>query len=115
MPEPVLIAIAAAIAGRAAGSLYDLVRKKFTGDQAATETLAAAEGTADNSPEVSKLTNILEQAERDDPAFSRELRAEWQRTLVEQRASGRGVANAVSGPVSGKVVQARDIRGGVRF
>jgi hypothetical protein len=113
MPEPVLIAIAAALTGRAAGNLYDLVRKKFAGDRAATEALAAADGAANDSPQVLELANSLEHAEHDDPAFSRELRAEWQRTSVAQRAGGRGVANQVSGPVSGKVVQARDIGGNV--
>lgn len=46
-----------------------------------------------------------------DPAFGDELRRAWQVT-----ASGGGVANNVTGDVSGsKVVQARDVEGGVRI
>jgi hypothetical protein len=113
MPEPVLIAIAAALAGRAAGTLYDLVKKKFGGDRAASETLAAAEGAAQDSPHVLDLASALEQAERDDPEFSRELRGEWQGTA--QHADKGGVTNQISGQVSGKVVQARDLHGGVHL
>jgi putative IMPACT (imprinted ancient) family translation regulator len=112
VPEPVVVAIAAALAGRAAGNLYELVKRKFGGNRAATETLAAAEGAATTSAEVQALATALEDAERNDPAFSRELRTEWQASLSQHAETG-GVINQVSGELSGKVVQARDVQGNV--
>jgi hypothetical protein len=39
----------------------------------------------------------------------------WREMTVAQQADRGGVVNQVSGNVSGKVVQARDIEGGVSF
>ncbi|HEV2783474.1 MAG TPA: hypothetical protein VGX25_29160 [Actinophytocola sp.] len=114
MPEPVLVAIAAALAGRAAGNLYDLVKRKFGGDRAATETLTAAGGAAEGSPQVLALATALEHAERDDPTFAHQLRTEWQ-AIFAQHAETAGVANQISGQISGKVVQARDIHGNLNL
>lgn len=113
MPEPVLVAIAAALAGKAATSLYELVKRKLSARAGATEALTAAEGAAPESPAVVALAHELERAERDDPGFATELRAEW--ATVSQQADRGGVANQITGPVTGNVVQARDIEGGVSF
>ena len=114
MPEPVLVAIAAALAGKVATSLYELVKQKFSGNPEAELALESAEGTAPDSPEVVVLAEELAGAERADPAFGTDLRAEWARS-VEQHADHGGVTNSVTGNVTGKVVQARDIQGGVSF
>jgi hypothetical protein len=50
-------------------------------------------------------------AETGDPAFGLEVRHRWQ----QAEATHDGVVNQITGNVSGKVVQARDIKGGVRF
>jgi hypothetical protein len=113
MPEPVLVAIAAALTGRAAGSLYDLVNKRFARNPAAAEALAAAECAAKDSPEVAQLATALEVAERDDAAFSEALRVEWERASQTQHAEGSEVINQVSGKVSGNLVQARDVHGNI--
>ncbi|SFQ43902.1 hypothetical protein SAMN05421810_107179 [Amycolatopsis arida] len=115
MPEPVLVSIAAALAGRAVGKLYQLVREKFAGDPDATAALEAAEGAAADSSEVRELSTKLDRAATTDPEFAARLRAEWERVKVEQHAAEGGVTNQVSGQVSGPVVQARDIQGGIRF
>jgi hypothetical protein len=109
MPEPVLVSIAAAIAAKSATSLYDLVKRKFAGRDDAAETLLALEGAAPDSPEISAFATRLAAAEAEDPAFSAELRHTWQ----EVNATRGGVVNQILGNVSGKVVQARDIQGGI--
>jgi hypothetical protein len=112
MPEPILVSIAAALAGKVATSLYDLVKRTFAGRADAAETLAAAEGAEPGSEEVAVLAQELADAERDDPAFAAALRAEWA-GYVSQSAERGAIANQVGGSVTGKVVQARDIEGGV--
>jgi hypothetical protein len=65
-----------------------------------------------DSPEVAALGEELARAEAEDPAFSAELRERWRTASVEQHG---GVNNQVSGTVSGKVLQARDISGDISF
>jgi hypothetical protein len=108
MPEPVLISIAAALASRSIVGLYKLVKAKFAHDPEATAVLEAAEGAGDGSPEVKQLQDRLTAARDTDPVFAEQLRREW------ERGSG-GVVNTISGTVSGKVVQARDIHGDISF
>ena len=115
MPDPVLVSVAAALAGKSASSLYDLVKKKFSRSPEATTILEEALGSAPDSPQVRALSAELDRAERADPAFASDLRAVWGQVSVQQRADSDGVVNQVSGTVSGNVVQARDIDGGVSF
>jgi hypothetical protein len=60
---------------------------------------------------VGDLAAHLAAEEAEDPAFGEELRRTWQHVS----ASRGGVVNQVTGNVSGKVVQARDIKGGISF
>lgn len=115
MPEPVLVSIAAAVAGKAATSLYELVSSKLRQRPDADATLEAARGAAPDSPEVHALAEELDRAERADPAFHTELRSLWQNVSLQQQANDGGVVNQITGQVSGKVVQARDIDGGISF
>ncbi|MFD1044645.1 hypothetical protein ACFQ1S_03065 [Kibdelosporangium lantanae] len=111
MPEPVLVSIAAALAAKSVTSLYDLVKRKFAGRKDAEGALTAASGAAPESTEVATLAAHLAAAEKEDPTFRAELRNIWQQVSV-----GNGsVVNQVTGNVSGKVLQARDIQGGVSF
>ncbi len=75
MLDPILVSIAAALAGKGATGLYELVKKKFAAD----------------------------------------LRAIWGHVLTQQRADNGGVVNGITGTVTGNVLQARDIEGGVSF
>ncbi|MQA08570.1 MAG: hypothetical protein GEU98_08445 [Pseudonocardiaceae bacterium] len=113
MPEPILMSIAGALAARAATGLYELVKKKFSGNQEAEAALDAAEREPENSERISELATALESAEHEDPEFAGALRAEWQQ--VWQHAESGGVTNQISGSVDGKVVQARDIHGDISF
>jgi hypothetical protein len=111
MPEPILVAIAAALAGKSVGGLYDLVKRKFADRKQAAATLEAAQGAAPDSPEVHALSEQLAEAANADPEFATVLRASW----AQISASTGGVVNEASGTFHGNVVQARDIHGGITF
>lgn len=115
MPDPILVSIAAALAGKGATGLYDLVKKKFAGSPQATRALDDVEGSPPDSPEVHALGEELTRAESSDPQFAADLRAMWGHVLTQQRADNGGVVNGITGTVSGNVLQARDIEGGVSF
>lgn len=115
MPEPVLISIAAALASRSVVGLYKLVKKKFSNDPEAAAVLEAAEGAAEDTPALKKLQDKLAKAQTEDPKFAKELQDEWARVQVENQAETGGVVNSVTGSVSGNVVQAREIQGGISF
>lgn len=116
MVEPILVSIATALATKAAGSLYDLVRKAFTRHRpAAVAELEAAQGAAPESAPVRVLAERLAEVSAADPEFAGQLRAEWARVDVSQQADNGGVTNSITGSVTGKVVQARDIQGGISF
>lgn len=111
VPEPILVSIAAALAAKSATSLYELVKQKFAGRKAAAAALEAAAGADADSPEVVALGEQLAAVEAEDPQFAAELRATWQQVQADRG----GVVNQITGNVTGKVVQARDIEGGVSF
>jgi hypothetical protein len=115
MPEPVLISIAAALASRSVVGLYKLVKSKFSDDPEATAVLEAAEGAAEDTPAMKKLQQKLTEAQTKDPTFAGKLQDEWERAQVANQAETGGVVNSVTGNVSGNVVQAREIQGGISF
>lgn len=115
MPEPILISIAAALAGRGVTSLYEVVRKKFANRPAAIAALEGASDKAADSPEVGVLAEHLADASSDDPRFREQLVATWNAAQVDQSATGGAVNNQVSGEVAGNVLQTRDINGNVSF
>jgi hypothetical protein len=115
MPEPILVSIAAVLAGKSIASLYDFVKQRLSGRTEALTALEAAAGAPPESAEVLALSKALEQAERDDPQFARELRAAWASVTATQHADRGAVANHIVGNIGGKVIQARDIEGGVSF
>jgi predicted phage gp36 major capsid-like protein len=131
MPDPILLAIAGALAGKAAtalasggrtalGRLYRLVAGKLSAKEQDTKLLeAVAERTdvarPEQEPEVGRLAEVLDRAGRDDPEFAGRLRELWTEARTELTADRGGVINEVSGDVSGTVVQARDIHGGINI
>jgi hypothetical protein len=110
VPEPILVAISAALAGKAVQTFYDFVRTRISGRKRAVAALEAAKGKTPDSPEVQVLAAELERI--DDPQFHADLREHWNSL---QHADTGGVANDISGTVHGKVVQARDIHGNITF
>jgi hypothetical protein len=115
MPEPVLVSIAAALAAKAVTSIYDMVKKRFADRAEARAALEAANNAPNDDQAVHALAEQLAVEEAADPEFGASLRAEWAKVNVEQHADRGGVTNQITGNVSGKVVQARDIDGGVSF
>ncbi|WP_033291487.1 hypothetical protein [Amycolatopsis jejuensis] len=111
MPEPILTAVATALATKAATGLYELVKRKFSGNHKATAELEAA--TSDDPATVQVLAERLDEVGRADPEFATALRTEFE---VHQDARSGGVTNHVGSVAEGgKVVQARDVHGDISF
>ena len=114
MPEPILISIAAALAGKAATSLYDVVRTKFARNK---EALAELEKVAEDphDPElIHALARRLDDAEIDDAEFKKELRGAWEKFSAAQQVTNGSMATQINGDV-GKFVQARDVHGDINL
>ncbi|MEU4251358.1 hypothetical protein AB0F15_28490 [Amycolatopsis sp. NPDC026612] len=114
MPEPILISIAAALAAKGATGLYDLVKRKFAKDPAAVAVLEAASAAPEDTRPITALAERLYEAEAEDGEFAEALREEWQK-LPESRVTHGGVHNTVTGNVTGKVVQLRDVHGNINL
>lgn len=116
MVDSVLLEIAGTLAAKATGTLYELVRSTFSRHRKAAATLELAEGEAPDSTPVLALAERLAEVEAAEPDFGPALRDEWAKVAsVTQTADHGGVTNSISGTVSGNVVQARDITGGVHL
>lgn len=115
MPEPILVAISAALAGKAITSLYDFVRTKFAARKEATAALEAAQGAAPGSAEVQALATELEKAEAADPEFGTQLREQF-KAATQQQAS-HGITNLTLNATGNdsKFLQAQNIQGNVSF
>jgi hypothetical protein len=107
VPEPVLVAVATAVASKAALDLYGLVKGRFEHDRDASGALEDASRGDERAIEA--LAEHLERVERLDPEFGRAVRAAWQAEV------GGRVANTVVGDVVGKSFQGRDVHGDVNL
>ncbi|MEV7096163.1 hypothetical protein AB0M80_25255 [Amycolatopsis sp. NPDC051045] len=114
MPEPILISIAAALAAKGATGLYDLVKRKFAKNPTAIAALEAASAAPDDNRPITALAERLYEAEVEDGQFAEALREEWEK-LPESRVSQGEVHNTVTGNVTGKVVQLRDVHGNINL
>jgi len=88
------------------------------GGKAAFEALVRLVRRKFHDPESSGsevLHQALTRAVAEDPEFEVELRDRWQDLAPHLDARSRDMINNVSGPVSGNVVQARDVHGGISF
>lgn len=116
MADPITVAIASAVAGKAAESfsgqtgralaaIIKRIRDKFQGRPAALATLDAVE---EGHGSAAELTALLDQASAEDPEFGRQISALWNQAAVT--ATDGGVVNFFHGNAD-KVVQMRDIHG----
>jgi sialic acid synthase SpsE len=110
MPDPILVSIAAALIGKAAAAGAGALAKVFRLTREKPDA-AAAMDAADQPA----LAAALQQAADADPAFAAQLHALWPQAQSELHAEGNATINKISGTVSGHVLQARDIQGGVTF
>lgn len=101
----------AAAGGKAAiKSLYELIRAKFGRGTSEARRLDAALRESGDAARVEELAASLAGVMSRDPEFARQVQAMWQTVA----ASGSAVVNNFSGQAD-QVVQARTIRGGIRF
>lgn len=129
MAEELMLAVASALAGKAAeaafqgargawGALVRLVRERFAcDDRDAVAALEAVRERPRDEAVVRELAAALSRIAGVDTGFAAELRALWPQARVELSATGGGVANSSSGTVGGHLVQARDlhVQGGLHL
>ncbi|MEU0534808.1 hypothetical protein [Amycolatopsis tolypomycina] len=111
MPEPILVSIAAALAAKGATGLYELVKRKFAKDTEAIALLEAATAAPEEGRPIAALAERLAEAEAEDGEFAEALREEWRQVSL----SHGSVYNQVTGNVTGKVVQLRDVHGDINL
>ncbi|MCZ7437722.1 hypothetical protein O7598_15045 [Micromonospora sp. WMMC241] len=125
MDDPLMLAAATTLVGwtttnlaegarSAVNGLTEFLRRRFRGEASTRELVDAALDRS--SPDsVRRFAVLLDQEMLRDPGFEAELRARFERVQVVVTAHQGDVTNLVSGDVSGSVVQARDVRGGISF
>ena len=122
MPDPILFAVAAAVAAKGAeaaiaggrdamAALVGLVRRKLSGTAEGSAALAASAENPDDPWRRERLAAALADLAETDRAFGRDLRQHW----AAAKAEADGVVNQFSGLAGGPVVQARDIHGDISF
>jgi hypothetical protein len=125
MPDEWVMAVATALAAKgteaviaggksAVGALYRMVRDRFGGDARNAAVLRAAVEHPDDQDRQGELAQVLAHAMDSDPGFAQQVRVYWREASVEIAAGDGGVVNQFSGSAD-KVVQARDISGGITF
>ncbi|WP_405115343.1 hypothetical protein OG559_12490 [Micromonospora sp. NBC_01405] len=98
----------------AVSALIDFLRDRFRREPEAREVI---EGMLHQPSQdtARALAQLLDREVRRDPAFGAEFQARWEQANAAVAAGPDSVANSISGDVSGPVVQARDIHGGISF
>ncbi len=120
MADEIMVAVAAALAGKAAEALAEgargawdalvrLLRRRLGHDPAASAALAAAEAGQRDETAVQELAAALERIAAADADFAAQMRSLWPQAQAELSASGGGVINVSSGTVRGHLIQAGDL------
>ncbi|MBQ0906766.1 hypothetical protein [Micromonospora sp. U21] len=125
MDDPLMLAAATTLvawtttelaqgARSAVSGLTEFLRHRFRHEQTAEQTVEVAlrHPTVDT---VQRLAALLEQETLRDPLFDADFRARFAKVWAIVAADQGDVTNTVSGDVSGSVVQARDVHGGISF
>ena len=95
-------------------ALYEIIRARFGSDTPEAASLDAAIQTPEDAARVESFTRFLARAMAEDPDFARRTMAAWRGVTASGSADGTAVVNNFSGHAD-QVVQARTIRGGIRF
>ena len=103
-----------AVGGKSAlTSVYQLIRQRFRPGSDEAEALEAVVHHPGERQQIDLLAAALAQAMAEDPAFADQLSRLWRET--QQPTADRGaVVNNFDGEAE-KVVQARDVSGGITF
>lgn len=121
MPDPILLAVAAALAGKgseaavacgrnALAAVSRMVRERFSRGGWEESALRAAIEHPDDPERQKLLARALDRLVRDDPGFAAEVRAWW----AERADPAQRVTNSFSGRAHA-VVQAGEVHGDVRL
>lgn len=122
MPDPFMLAIAAELAAKflVEGGVglwqrvVEVVRGKADQDERLEVTLAEAVARPDSQPAIVALAKALERAGRADLQFENVIRSLGGRALTQGAgAAGHSVNQVMSSSVSGDVIQAGDVYGGI--
>ena len=125
MIEDVVPAIAAALSAQgselvAAGSrsalksLFDMVRERLGKDAEQADALDAAINDPEDLNNVEDLALHIRSVMLQDPDFAQRILVGWRAVAASGSAEGDAVVNNFSGQAE-RVVQARTIRGGIKF
>jgi hypothetical protein len=122
LPDPIILAIATAVASQATQSLTSQaghaiaeitrrIRHRFRDRPADLAILTAAQGESASPDRAAELAHALDRAIAEDPAFGEEIRTLWDQSgTTPVTATGDAVANVFTGKAA-KVVQLRDVHG----
>ncbi|MFC8845693.1 MULTISPECIES: hypothetical protein [unclassified Micromonospora] len=98
----------------AVSALVDFLRDRFRREPEAREVIEGA--LRQPSQDTARaLAQLLDYEARRDPAFGAEFQTRWEQANAAVAVGPDSVTNSISGNVSGPVVQARDIHGGISF
>jgi hypothetical protein len=95
-------------------SVYQLVRQRFRPGSDEAGALEAAVQHPGEREHIDSLAAALARAVEDDPAFAERLSTLWREAGRQSSADRGSVVNNFDGEAE-KVVQARDISGGITF
>ena len=121
MADEVMMAVASALAGKAAeaafggarsawNALVRLVHERFAKDGDAAAALGAAREQPEDQAAIDELSRALGRVAAADPEFAEQLRALWPVASQELSARDGAVLNVSTGTVGGHLIQARDLR-----
>ncbi|MCE0537769.1 hypothetical protein LWF15_19945 [Kineosporia rhizophila] len=111
---PLLQGLANGALGEAGRQAWQALGQLIRGKRPAAEDGASTEVALPEGAELPSLVDHLNTWAAQDPSFAAALHSWWQNT-APLRVSQDSVTNTVDGTVSGHVVQARDISGGISF
>jgi hypothetical protein len=123
MPDPVIMAIATAVAGKVTESLTDQARQalaqitqrihaKFRHQPDDLAVLDTPTADPTSPGRITQIVALLEQATHDDPAFGNDIRSLWRQVQIEVTNTNSNTTNIFNGQAN-KVIQIRDIQGGL--
>jgi hypothetical protein len=95
-------------------SIYQLIRQRFRPGSDEAEVLEAAVHNPGDRQHIDALSAALSQLVADDPAFADRLSTLWREASQQPTADRGSVVNNFDGEAE-KIVQARDISGGITF
>jgi hypothetical protein len=95
-------------------SLYRLIRDRLVRTEPDVKALEAAVHHPNEPGHINELSRVLARALREDPAFARQVIAQWQKLSDRSGSDSDSTVNSFHGEAR-NVIQARDVHGGISF